>query len=259
MTLSTHNFNFHRLQNACLDATSPLPTAEELALIPDGYFRLDENGNPIRKKGNQLIPFFTQVNLGENTHTRSVEPPENPKIGDTWDELDNFKIYLNTWAWNGIFWVSTSYHQEVVLANNLFSSNFYANNQFSFANNYNLLLKQIRIIGRIEGGTSPGGEPNSDDNYWNFRFNQMIGGSGAVDFPNSPTLTTKGRTYRGAYRNLFLTSSPINTLFRVAMFGDEPDDSSEHPRGFSLLGDRINNPPNVVAMTAIFTCQFARS
>ncbi len=55
MNLSSHNFNFHALRNACMDASSPLPTAEELASIPNGYFRLDLSGNPIYKKGNQLL------------------------------------------------------------------------------------------------------------------------------------------------------------------------------------------------------------
>ncbi len=38
-----------------MDASSPLPTAEELASIPNGYFRLDLSGNPIYKKGKQVL------------------------------------------------------------------------------------------------------------------------------------------------------------------------------------------------------------
>jgi hypothetical protein len=38
-----------------MDANSPLPTAEELASILNGYFRLDLSSNPIYKKGKQVL------------------------------------------------------------------------------------------------------------------------------------------------------------------------------------------------------------
>lgn len=208
--------------------------------------------NPLQNEG--FIPIVEQAissrGLGYE-HPPSAVPPTQPNKSDRWTEITDEKDWIESWFWNGTYWLSKQEYQHFTNG----SANFSSNN-FRFANNYNLLVKKFRIISRMDGDLSPGGQLDSNTNYWDFSPHLLIGGSGAVPIPNAPVLSTKGRTY-SYFANVFLTSNELNLLISITSGENNPDNSGGFPRGMSCIGTKTGNPPNM-DVDAVVLCNFAR-
>jgi hypothetical protein len=149
-----------------MDASSPLPTVEELASIPNGYFRLDLSGNPIYKKGNQLLPFgaaSSNVDLGDRSYTASQSEPTNPNPGDYWDQIDENNLLVDEWFWNGVYWLS---RQKFSHASNPTSISSTVTNliaPFPVQPNTDLFVESWQAQARVGGATSASA-------YWRFKL-----------------------------------------------------------------------------------------
>lgn len=177
MNLSSHNFNFHALRNACMDASSPLPTAEELVSIPNGYFRLDRSGNPIYKWGDDLLPFGgsnSNIELGDRKYTAFQIKPENPSLGDYWDEIDASNLLIAEWFWNGVYWLSRGKPEQVVSPRSTLASGATGStvgvSQISFGTipNANIFIDSWGVSGIVSAATSSA-------NYYSFEPRIIVG------------------------------------------------------------------------------------
>ena len=206
--------------------------------------------NPLQNEG--FIPIIESQKVSDHKYTLASNSPLDPNIGDFWDEINDQGL-VQQWFWNGNYWLSKQEYQH-------FIEGFVSYNQssFRFANNCNLYVKQARLISRMDSDISPGGNFDSNANYWEVLPRLLIGGSGDNPLPNASILSTKGRTYR-QYGNIFLTSSPINTLITIAPNGNEPDlNGFSLARGASYVGSKFGSPPDLY-ITLILLCNFARA
>lgn len=60
--------------------------------------------NPVTGDLSPVIPSST--NLGRFLHTRSSIPPINPNFGDTFEEVTSAGDWVQSWFWNGTYWLS---------------------------------------------------------------------------------------------------------------------------------------------------------
>lgn len=103
------------------------------------------------------------IDYGGKRHYRGVAPyPYTPAKGDTWEELDNSDNWIESWFWNGNYWLSSQLYE--FSACNTLSSVFSSTSlafRYPVDSNYNIFIIQLLTRVILNGASTA-------TNYWRF-------------------------------------------------------------------------------------------
>lgn len=145
--------------------------------------------------------------FGARRHYRGAAPyPVTFFIGDTWEELDASGNWIETWFWNGFFWLSTQvcqYHQSTPTSSNVASTYHYPlpvdNYDLFLVSLYATLLVNVAATATVNWG-------------WTIRFVSEL--SGATQIATANNVGQPANTWRNfktalSSRQAFLSPSKV--------------------------------------------------
>lgn len=148
----------------------------------------NQNGYGVASLINYKLVDSQSLLLNGKRHYRGVAPyPVTPNVGDTWEELNISGLWVESWFWNGNYWLSTTVYSESLSFENALYVSAASPVFFEFPVDltFDIFLKQF-LVASIQDSTG------TSTNYWEFTLNRTIPNNNYVTLATLNTIGTIG-------------------------------------------------------------------
>lgn len=138
--------------------------------------------------------------INSKNHYRGVAPypVATPNIGDTWEELGATGLWIESWFWNGSYWLSTNLYEcrQFILSGNGTHGSFPNTCDFALNLNFNVYLQEFIVsVFQTTAGTAT--------DYWEWTLNRTA-------TPNSPVAIATLNSIGVLSSRMTVISMPLN-------------------------------------------------